>query len=109
VDYVITSLPYCRHSELPSTFVPNFHNESDVRRMRYNKLGSTGMHVSALAVGGGGLERFYRSLDEDHAIESIHQALRLGLNYIHTAPWYGGGKSEALLGKVHVLREIFGT
>ncbi|OWA52576.1 L-galactose dehydrogenase [Hypsibius exemplaris] len=87
------------HSDLPSTFVSGFHDEASVRRMRYNKLGATGMDVSALAIGGGGLERFYRSLDEDHAIESIHLGLRLGLNYIHTAPWYGGGKSEALLGK----------
>ena len=53
-----------------------------------------------------GLERYYRSLDEDHAIDSIHRALRLGLNYIHTAPWYGGGKSEALLGKVRWLNRV---
>ncbi|XP_055352666.1 uncharacterized protein LOC129598671 [Paramacrobiotus metropolitanus] len=86
-------------SELPSTFVPGFHDEAAVRRLRYKKLGSTGMSVSALAIGGGGLERFYGSLDEDRAIEEIQSAIRLGLNYVHTAPWYGAGKSEAIVGK----------
>ena len=43
-----------RHSGLPSTFVPHFHDEASVRRMRYNKLGSTGMDVAALSIGGGG-------------------------------------------------------
>jgi hypothetical protein len=31
---------------------------------------------------------------------TVHAALKLRLNYIDTAPWYGAGKSEALLGKV---------
>lgn len=53
-----------------------------------------------MIAGGGGLERFYGSLDEDRAIDEIQDAIRLGLNYVHTAPWYGTGKSEALLGKV---------
>ena len=62
--------------------------------------------MSALAVGGGGLERFYGSLDEDIAVQSVREGIRRGLNYVHTAPWYGGGKSEALLGKVRSLENI---
>lgn len=29
----------------------------------------------------------------------MQEALRKGINYIDTAPWYGQGKSEELLGK----------
>jgi len=40
-----------------------------------------------------------RILNEDEAIKTIHEALKSGINYIDTAPWYGQGKSEELLGK----------
>ncbi|KAK4291566.1 hypothetical protein Pmani_035626 [Petrolisthes manimaculis] len=29
----------------------------------------------------------------------VHEALKSGINYIDTAPWYGNGRSEQLLGK----------
>ncbi|GAU98936.1 hypothetical protein RvY_10008 [Ramazzottius varieornatus] len=89
--------------KLPATFVPGYSDEATVRRLRYRPLGTTGLEVSALAIGGGGLERFYGSLDENNAVQSIREGIRRGLNYVHTAPWYGGGKSEALIGKALAL------
>lgn len=41
-----------------------------------------------------------RSYDEAEAIETIRQAIRQGVNYIDTAPWYGQGRSEEVIGKV---------
>lgn len=98
------STPTNGHSaKLPATFIPGYSDETTVRQLRYRQLGTTGLEVSALAVGGGGLERFYGSLDEDIAVQSVREGIRRGLNYVHTAPWYGGGKSEALLGKALAL------
>ena len=57
--------------------------------------------------GGAGYGGFFGSVDETEAIQSIHQALKLGLNYVDTSPWYGHGKSESLLGKVQVVYLIF--
>ena len=50
--------------------------------------------------GGAGYGGLYGTVDEAKAIQSVQQALKLGLNYIDTAPWYGEGRSESLLGKV---------
>jgi len=44
----------------------------------------------------------FREYEESEAIETVHEALIQGVNYIDTAPWYGQGRSEELLGKVMV-------
>ncbi|XP_067006585.1 uncharacterized protein [Anabrus simplex] len=84
---------------LPATFVPGFHDEAAVRRMRYNSLGKTGLQVSHLAFGGGALGNHYGSYSEEEAIAAVRQAIKQGVNYIDTAPWYGQGRSEEVLGK----------
>lgn len=38
-------------------------------------------------------------LDEPGAIRTIQKAIRSGINYVDTAPWYGQGKSEEILGR----------
>lgn len=40
-----------------------------------------------------------REFDEAEAIATIHKALKVGINYIDTAPYYGQGRSEEVLGK----------
>jgi len=91
---------------LPDTFVANFHDEEAVRKMRYNVLGNTGLRVSHVAFGGGPLggRNMYGEYEESEAIETVHEALIQGVNYIDTAPWYGQGRSEELLGKA--LKDI---
>lgn len=42
---------------------------------------------------------FDRSLDEQEGIEVVRAAVKKGINYIDTAPYYGQGKSEEVLGK----------
>ncbi len=39
-------------SALPPTFVPGFHNEATVRKLKFSKLGKTDMVVSNCGVGG---------------------------------------------------------
>lgn len=45
-----------------------------------------------------------RSLDHQEGVEAVHAALRRGINYIDTAPFYGQGSSEEFLG--HALKGI---
>lgn len=45
-----------------------------------------------------------RDIDEKEAIATIRQALKSGINYLDTAPFYGQGKSEEIYGKA--LKDI---
>ncbi|KAJ8966495.1 hypothetical protein NQ317_005850 [Molorchus minor] len=85
--------------DLPETFVPGFHDENEVRKMKYNPLGFTGMNVSQIALGTGGFSYLYGEFDIEECKRTVHDALRKGINIIDTAPFYGHGVSEEVLGK----------
>jgi len=67
--------------------------------MKYSPLGSTGMVVSVMGLGGSAFGGAYGDLDEEEALRTVDLALRSGVNYIDTAVWYGNGRSEAIFGK----------
>lgn len=63
--------------------------------MQYRPLGSTGYHVSEIALGGwqiGG--KWGDAFDVRRAHETVKTAVDLGVNFIDTADVYDGGKSE---------------
>lgn len=64
------------------------------------KLILTGLQVSRLSLGGGPFGGLYGETSEQAIIDTVHLALKSGINYIDTAPWYGNGRSEEVLGKV---------
>ena len=76
--------------------------------MKKRTLGRTGLEVSPIAIGGAAFAYVHRAtgwdpLSEDgrrvvHA--TINAALDQGINYIDTAPAYGNGHSETLVGEV---------
>jgi len=71
------------------------------------KLGQTGYDVSLFSLGG---EAAVEKADRPgEAGEIINLALDLGVNYIDTAPLYGGGGSESNIGRVMQTRrrEVF--
>ena len=41
----------------------------------------------------------YSDVDEVEAIKTFQKAIRSGINYIDTAPWYGQGISERIIGE----------
>ncbi|KAK3784892.1 hypothetical protein RRG08_056847 [Elysia crispata] len=84
----------------PDTFVEGFHNADHVRLMPYRALGETGMAVSALSFGASSLGSVFRATDNTESMDVVKTCLQEGINYIDTAPWYGQGKSETVLGKV---------
>ena len=69
--------------------------------MKYMKLGNTEIDVSILSLGtwgmGGGTS--WQGSDDDESIKVIHRAKDLGINLIDTAPVYGTGHSEEVLGR----------
>ncbi|MCC7355009.1 MAG: aldo/keto reductase [Anaerolineae bacterium] len=78
------------------------------------RLGHTGFQVSILGAGGwlgllyeprgGGGSGLWGTTSQDQAlrekaaIEAVHRAVALGINYFDTAPMYGNGEAERLLG-----------
>jgi aryl-alcohol dehydrogenase-like predicted oxidoreductase len=72
-------------------------------------LGTTGMELSragfgAWAIGGGGWKFGWGSQDETESIAAIRYAVDRGINWVDTAPVYGRGRSEEVVGKA--LRDI---
>lgn len=66
--------------------------------MQRRKLGQ-GLEVSAQGLGCMGMSDFYGVRDEDRAIETIHHALDLGINFLDTADMYGPFTNEILVGR----------
>ena len=66
--------------------------------MESREIGNTGVKVSVLGLGGAPLGGNFVDLDDAQAANVVSEALRLGLTYFDTAPWYGFGRSERTLG-----------
>ena len=66
--------------------------------MEYTTLGRTGLKVSRVGLGGGGIGQAWGPITRDEAIRAVHRALGLGVNFFDVAPAYGDGKAEEALG-----------
>ena len=64
--------------------------------MNYRTLGRTGLRVSEVGYGGG---RVNPNQDRRALVDMLHAANGVGLNYLDTAPDYGGGFSEDIIGE----------
>ncbi|KAF5287953.1 hypothetical protein FQA39_LY15591 [Lamprigera yunnana] len=84
---------------LPPTFVSGFHDETQIKKMKYNVFGRTGLVISHLSLGTGGFCLQYGDYSIQQCKETLHKAIKAGINFIDTAPWYGHGVSEEVLGK----------
>ena len=70
--------------------------------MQLYRLGTSDLEVSALSLGTwamGGTTETWGYVDDRESIAAIHQALDCGINLIDTAPIYGLGHSEQIVGK----------
>src|SRR5215510_5695211 len=68
--------------------------------MRYRPFGKTGLQVSVVGFGCWPMagDR-YGAIEDDEAVKAIHRALDRGVNCVDTAPAYGGGHSEEVVGR----------
>ncbi|MCO6437166.1 MAG: aldo/keto reductase [Phycisphaerae bacterium] len=75
--------------------------------MERRRLGNSGMEVSAIGLGTwamGGAVESWGHVDDRESIAAIHEALECGINLIDTAPIYGLGHSEEIVGKATLGR-----
>ena len=76
--------------------------------MQYRTLGRTNLKVSEIGFGGAqvGIPNYMETCDprgpreQQTILDALDRALDLGLNYVDTAPDYGDGISEEVLGRV---------
>jgi len=69
--------------------------------MQYRKLGNSDIEVSAVAMGCWAVagDFTWGDQDEAQAIRALQHATDVGINFFDTAPGYGNGYSEQLLGR----------
>jgi len=68
--------------------------------MEKRRLGNSELEISPLVYGGFAIGGFmWGGADENDAIASIHAAIDGGVNLIDTAPLYGFGRGEEIVGK----------
>lgn len=72
--------------------------------MKLRKLGTTDLNLTTVGLGtwaiGGQWQFGWGPQDEKESIATILKALELGINWLDTAPIYGCGSSETVIGKV---------
>ena len=71
--------------------------------MQTRKLGYTDLHlttvgVGAWAIGGGGWKFSWGNQDDNDSVATLLRAVDMGVNWIDTAPVYGTGHSEEVVG-----------
>ena len=72
--------------------------------MLTRKLGQTELELTVIgfgawAIGGGDYKFGWGPQDDADSIKAIHEALDVGVNWVDTAPVYGLGRSEEVVGK----------
>lgn len=68
--------------------------------MRFRKLGQSGIEASVVGLGAWAIGGWmWGGTDESESIRAIHAALDAGINLIDTAPIYGFGRSEQIVGE----------
>ena len=75
--------------------------------MQYRRFGKTGWQVSEISMGGSWFygRPEYGLLPVSHGVAMVERALELGINYFDTAPLYGQGRSEKVLGHCSLIEE----
>ena len=66
--------------------------------MQTRPLGNTGIDLPILSFGASSLGQEFRQVNVTDALDAVHVALDLGINFIDTSPFYGRGMSEVMLG-----------
>ena len=66
--------------------------------MAQRQVGQTGLMIDTLGLGGAPLGGNFVDLENDQAAALIKAARDAGIGYFDTAPWYGFGRSERVMG-----------
>jgi aryl-alcohol dehydrogenase-like predicted oxidoreductase len=70
------------------------------RRMQQRELGTSGLRISTIGLGSWAIGGWMWGTQDDAASQAaVHAAVDHGVNWIDTAPIYGGGHSERVVGR----------
>jgi aryl-alcohol dehydrogenase-like predicted oxidoreductase len=74
------------------------------KRFEIREFGRTGMKITNVglgtwAIGGGGWSFAWGAQDDNESVEAIRRVIELDINWIDTAPVYGTGHAEEIVGK----------
>ena len=64
------------------------------------EVGRTGVRITRLGLGARGIVDSYFDVSDEQAEATVEASLKMGINYIDTAPRYGLGRSERFVGRV---------
>lgn len=67
--------------------------------MERRDLGSTGLTVSAVGLGGGGIGQVWGETTDEESVRAVRRALDLDVTFFDVAPGYGDGRAERVLGQ----------
>ncbi len=70
------------------------------RNFEKRRIGQTDLEITALGLGGASLAGIFSAVPSDQARATVRHALDAGITYVDTAPQYGLGRSEHLMGEV---------
>lgn len=81
-----------------------FAETRGIMSLETRRLGRDGPKIAKVGVGTAPIgstmgARTWGAQNEDDAIKAIHTALDIGVNWIDTAPFYGWGRAEQIVGK----------
>lgn len=72
--------------------------------MLYTRMGHSDMEISNVGLGSLAISGRFCNSDDDLSMKTMRKAIHAGINWIHTAPSYGTGYGEIMVGKA--LKEI---
>ena len=89
--------------------IRHLNGSASVDPLHTAEIGSTGLRVTRLGLGGATLGRLAAPIEASAAVRTILHAHHLGIRYFDTAPFYGNGRSEVYFGEAlpQISREQF--
>ena len=97
-DGQVSGLTTAASSEAAASRIPRVSTAGTMRgEMLYRDLGSTGIQVSVIGLGGSHLGQ--ANVTEDEAVRLIHEGLDRGINFLDNSWDYNEGRSEEQVGK----------
>ncbi len=81
---------------ITATAQPSLHSAS---RSEHRSFTDLGLNASLLGFGAAPIGNLYTEVDDESAVAAVREALRCGISFFDTAPYYGYGLSERRLGR----------
>ena len=89
-----------RKSPLVPSFIGDDKMSLETRRLGHSDLAITRVGIGTAPIGSTpSWSIYWGPQNENDAIRAIEAALDLGVNWIDTAPFYGWGRAEQIVGK----------